>query len=76
MAWRNRCECMVCIVKRNQVSEITIFTKDFMECEVLFSVDDVNFNLNEKYQFTYLSHCSSCTIIQNEKQFKFSLNEN
>ncbi len=66
-----------CIVKKESNYQITRYSpKGNVECRGLFSVDDVNFNLNEKYQFTYLSHCSSCSITQNEKQFKFSLNEN
>ena len=65
------------IAKKESNYQITRYSpKGIVECRGLFSVDDVNFNLNEKYQFTYLSHCSSCTIIQKEKQFKFSLNEN
>ena len=65
------------IAKKESNYKITRYSpKGIVECIGLFSVDDVNFNLNEKDQFTYISHCSSCTIIKKEKQFKFSVNEN
>ena len=30
----------------------------------------------ESFEFTYLSHCNLCTVLQNDKKFKFSLHEN
>ena len=44
-----------------------------VECDNLFEVDDSEFSMNEAYQFTYLSHCALCTILQGEKEFVFRL---
>ncbi|MAJ90080.1 MAG: hypothetical protein CMD08_02270 [Flavobacteriales bacterium] len=42
-----------------------------LECSKLFRVSPKNFDVNSQYQFTYLSHCNQCTIIQNTQIFKF-----
>ena len=42
-----------------------------LECDRLFTVDKSTFNLDTDYQFTFLSHCKECTIIQNEITYKF-----
>ena len=42
-----------------------------LECSKLFEVKPNNFDINDRYQFTYLSHCKECTIIQNDQVFKF-----
>ena len=47
-----------------------------LECEGFFVVDDNSFRIDESFEFTYLSHCSLCTVLQNDKKFKFSLHEN
>ena len=47
-----------------------------LECKGLFVVDDNSFRIEESFEFTYLSHCSLCTVLQNDKKFKFSLHEN
>jgi len=46
-----------------------------LECDRLFTVDNDSFDINTNYQFTYLSHCKECTIIQNKKTYKFHTNE-
>jgi hypothetical protein len=46
-----------------------------LECDRLFTVDDNSFKIKTEYQFTYLSHCKECTIIQNEITYKFYTNE-
>ena len=46
-----------------------------LECDRIFTVDNVTFDLNIDYQFTFLSHCKECTIIQNEITYKFYHNE-
>ena len=47
-----------------------------LECSNLFKVDNSSFDINKDYKFTYLSHCSLCTIIQNQITFKFKVYEN
>lgn len=42
-----------------------------LECDRLFASDNTDFDLNLDYQFTFLSHCKECTIIQNEITYKF-----
>tara|TARA_B110000003_G_scaffold266081_1_gene292618 strand:- start:1645 stop:1923 length:279 start_codon:yes stop_codon:yes gene_type:complete len=46
-----------------------------LECDRLFTVDDESFDINKDYQFTYLSHCKECTIIQKKITYKFYNNE-
>ena len=42
-----------------------------LECDRLFTTDNITFDLHIDYQFTFLSHCKECTIIQNEITYKF-----
>tara|TARA_B100000900_G_scaffold129543_1_gene109558 strand:+ start:4417 stop:4701 length:285 start_codon:yes stop_codon:yes gene_type:complete len=51
-------------------------SKGILECEGTFNVNDSSFNINETYAFTYLSHCSLCTVIQKNKKYKFTIDEN
>ena len=46
-----------------------------LECSRLFKVKPNTFEINSTYEFTYLSHCKECTIIQNKLTFKFYTNE-
>ena len=46
-----------------------------LECDRIFTVDNSAFNVDIDYQFTFLSHCKECTIIQNEITYKFYHNE-
>ena len=46
-----------------------------LECDRIFTVDNSTFDLQINYQFTFLSHCKECTIIQNEITYKFYHNE-
>ena len=50
--------------------------KGILECEGIFNINDSSFNIKESYVFTYLSHCSLCTVIQNNKKYKFTIDEN
>ncbi|MDA9634584.1 hypothetical protein N9T07_00415 [bacterium] len=47
-----------------------------LECSKLFKVDKSSFDINLEYKFTYISHCTLCTIIQNQITFKFKAYEN
>ena len=39
------------------------------ECDGLFYLEDEIIDTNLPYQFTYLSHCQKCTIIQGDREF-------
>ena len=45
-----------------------------LECSRLFTVKPNTFQINQKYKFTYISHCKECTILQNEIRYKFYAN--
>ena len=46
-------------------------TEGELECSRLFEAEPNTFDANLTYEFTYLSHCKECTIIQNQQTFKF-----
>ena len=64
------------IVKAKNLYRIERFSiAGELECSGLFQVKPSNFQINEKYKFAYISHCKSCTIIQNNQTFKFFKSE-
>ena len=43
-----------------------------VECDSLFIISgEENFDINKRFEFTYISHCKECTIIQNNKKIVF-----
>ena len=46
-----------------------------LECSRLFRAEPNTFNINHEYEFTYISHCKECTILQNNQTYKFYTNE-
>ena len=46
-----------------------------LECSRLFFTMKSSFDINKPFEFTYLSHCKECTIIQNGLTYKFHTNE-
>ena len=46
-----------------------------LECSRLFEATPNTFDINSPYEFTYLSHCKKCTIIQDKLTFNFHTNE-
>ena len=46
-----------------------------LECSRLFRAEPSTFDINNDYEFTYISHCKECTIIQNELKYKFYTDE-
>ncbi|MBC8266959.1 MAG: hypothetical protein H8E84_08350 [Flavobacteriales bacterium] len=44
-----------------------------LECEGLFDVNSSDFDSTKPFEFTYLSHCNKCNIIQNGTEYKFNL---
>ena len=46
-----------------------------LECSGLFRAVPNTFDINHEYEFTYISHCKECTILQNNRTYKFYANE-
>jgi len=46
-----------------------------LECSRLFRADPNTFDINHEYEFTYISHCKECTILQNNEPYKFYTND-
>ena len=46
-----------------------------LECSRLFMTEPNTFDINHEYEFTYISHCKECTILQNNQTYKFYANE-
>ena len=46
-----------------------------LDCEGIFEVEEneTAFNISQPYQFTHISHCAKCRIIQNEVIFVFNI---
>jgi hypothetical protein len=61
--------------KENQYQIKRFSREGMLECDRLFTVDNNAFDISVNYQFTFLSHCKECTIIQNEITYKFYTNE-
>ena len=49
------------------------FTKEgLIECDLIFTLTtDIEFDIEEDYEFTYISHCQQCHIVQNGKLLFF-----
>ena len=60
------------ISKERKRYRIKRFSKEGdLECDRVFGVEPEDFDITQSYEFTYLSHCKECTIIQNNKTYKF-----
>lgn len=46
-----------------------------LECSRLFTPNKTGFNIESPFEFTYVSHCKMCTIIQNKLTFIFTTDE-
>ena len=46
-----------------------------LECSRIFTPNMNDFNIKSNYQFTYISHCKRCKIIQNNKLYIFKTTE-
>jgi hypothetical protein len=46
-----------------------------LECSRLFRAEPNTFHINHEYKFTYISHCKECTILQNDRTYKFYTDE-
>ena len=64
------------IKQENEAYRIERFSIDGeLECSRLFYVALTSFDVKQPFEFTYLSHCKECTIIQNGLTYKFYTNE-
>ena len=62
----------VSICKKNKLYKIERFSiKGRLECSGLFSVKPEGFDIKKEFKFTYLSHCKSCKIRQENKIYNF-----
>ena len=45
-----------------------------LDCDRIFKMEEngIVFNIEQPYEFTHISHCSKCRIIQNETVFVFN----
>lgn len=48
-------------------------SKGTLECDRIFKCNEIDFDYSQPFEFTYLSHCAFCTIIQNEQMFTFDV---
>jgi hypothetical protein len=46
-----------------------------LECSRLFRAEPNTFDINHEHEFTYISHCKECTILQNDRTYKFYTDE-
>ena len=46
-----------------------------LECSRLFRAEPNTFDINHEHEFTYISHCKECTILQNDRTYKFYAND-
>lgn len=64
------------ITKENSEYRIKRYSEEGeLECSGIFSVDSDEFNIDTDYEFTYISHCKQCKIIQNNKTFTFNTDD-
>ena len=61
------------IEQENQSYRILRYSEEGeLECDSLFSIKGrVEFDIDQSYEFTYISHCQECTILQNNKKIQF-----
>jgi|TARA_B110000914_G_C15500676_1_gene465601 hypothetical protein len=61
------------IIKEKEVYRIIRFAEDgIIECNSLFIIiGEDEFAIDERFEFSYISHCDKCTIIQNNKKIIF-----
>ena len=46
-----------------------------LECSRIFRAEPNTFDINHEHEFTYISHCKECIILQNRITYKFYTNE-
>jgi hypothetical protein len=64
------------IIKEKDLYRIERFSEEgVLECSRLFKAEPNIFDIKITYEFTYISHCKECTVIQNKIKFKFYTDE-
>ena len=65
------------LLRKEEKYKISRYSEDGdLECESFFEVKASDFQFNQPFEFTYLSHCNQCTIIQNNVKYLFKRLEN
>lgn len=66
------------VIDKKDIFRIKRFTPEGeLDCDRLFEIENspIPFNIAEKYEFTHISHCSKCKIIQNNITYIFKFIE-
>ena len=65
--------CLDKIENKNQYQIKRFSSEGNLDCDREFMIEESNFtfDITKEYQFTHISHCAKCTIIQNENVFVF-----
>jgi hypothetical protein len=60
--------------KKNEFLIQRFTPEGVMDCNRIFQIEESTstFDINKPYQFTHISHCSKCRIIQNDVIFTFN----
>ena len=59
-------------VSEKESFEISRYTiEGILECRNIFQVQSTGFNIEKDYEFTYVSHCLKCSILQNGEKYTF-----
>ena len=65
-----------CIKPEGLVYRIERFSiEGELECSKVFQAYPDTFNINYNYNFTYVSHCKECTVVQNKITYRFKIYE-
>ncbi|NOZ35861.1 MAG: hypothetical protein GXO80_11255 [Chlorobi bacterium] len=58
--------------ENNNLYRIRRFNEDGkLDCDQIFRLLTPGFDINSEFEFTYVSHCAKCTILQNDSKFIF-----
>ncbi|MCF6365838.1 MAG: hypothetical protein L3J35_06495 [Bacteroidales bacterium] len=54
--------------KKNEFIISRYTTEGTLECSNTFIIQTPGFDISKQYEFTYVSHCTKCTLLQNNKR--------
>tara|TARA_Y100001970_G_C13971318_1_gene718337 strand:- start:109 stop:378 length:270 start_codon:yes stop_codon:yes gene_type:complete len=64
------------ITKENDKYRIKRYSEDGeLDCSRIFKLEQDGFDIDSKYEFTYVSNCKECRILQNNIIYLFKTNE-
>lgn len=66
--------CVDKTTKQNQYQIKRFTPSGELDCDRIFEIEDngLIFDINKEYEFTHISHCSKCSILQNDILFVFN----